>query len=158
MRSANLPPRRIAGGREFLAEVSDERPGCLVLDVRMPEIDGLELQRQLAARGSRMPVIMLTGHGDVPVAVQALRAGAFDFIPKPFDSKALLTRIHEAIELDAAHPAEAHRPGRHRVASRHADPRESEVLDRIVEGFRANRSRSPWVRASIRCKTSGPAF
>jgi two-component system, LuxR family, response regulator FixJ len=135
MRSANLPTEAFAGAREFLAKINDNRPGCLVLDVRMPEVDGLELQRQLAARGSRMPIIMLTGHGDVPMAVAALRAGALDFIPKPFDSKVLLARIHEAIELDA------------RTRQKHLDraaiearlakltPRETEVLDRIVDGL-----------------------
>jgi FixJ family two-component response regulator len=135
MRSANLPAESFAGAKEFLARISDDRPGCLVLDVRMPEVDGLELQRQLAARGSRMPIIMLTGHGDVPMAVQALRAGALDFIPKPFDSKVLLARIHEAIELDA------------RARQKHLDraaieaclakltPRETEVLGCIVDGL-----------------------
>jgi two-component system response regulator FixJ len=135
MRSANLPAESFAGAKEFLAKISDDRPGCLILDVRMPEVDGLELQRQLAVRGSRMPIIMLTGHGDVPMAVQALRAGALDFIPKPFDSKILLARIHEAIELDA------------RTRQKHLDraaievrlakltPRETEVLGRIVDGL-----------------------
>src|SRR5215471_4689370 len=81
MRSADLSAEAYSGAKDFLANVSDDRPGCLVLDVRMPEIDGLELQRQLAVRGSRLPIIMLTGHGDVPMAVEALRAGALDFIP-----------------------------------------------------------------------------
>jgi FixJ family two-component response regulator len=135
MRSADLASEAYPGAREFLEKVAADRPGCLVLDVRMPEVDGLELQRQLAARGSRMPVIMLTGHGDVPMAVAALRAGALDFIPKPFDSKMLLARIQEAIELDA------------RTRKKHLDraaiqarlarltPREKEVLDRIVDGL-----------------------
>jgi two-component system response regulator FixJ len=135
MRSANLASDAFAGAREFLAQVSPERPGCLVLDVRMPEVDGLELQKQLAGRGSRMPIIMLTGHGDISTAVQALRAGAFDFIPKPFESKSLLLRVHEAIDLDA------------RTRQKHIDrdaiekrlakltPREREVLDRIVDGL-----------------------
>lgn len=135
MRSANLPAAVFAGAREFLEKVPQNRPGCLVLDVRMPEIDGLELQKQLASRGSRLPIIMLTGHGDIPMAVQALRAGALDFIPKPFDSKALLARVHEAIELDA------------RTRQQHLDradtkarlakltPREAEVLSYVAEGL-----------------------
>jgi two-component system response regulator FixJ len=135
MNSANLRSEAFAGAREFLAKVEDDRPGCLILDVRMPEIDGLELQRQLAARGSRMPIIMLTGHGDVPMAVEALRAGALDFIPKPFDSKVLLTRIHEAIELDAR--TRQKHLDRAAIAARLAKltPRETEVLDRIVDGL-----------------------
>jgi len=135
MSAANLPAEAFAGAREFLAQITDDRPGCLVLDVRMPEVDGLELQRQLAARGSRMPIIMLTGHGDVPMAVEALRAGALDFIPKPFDSKVLLARIHEAIELDAR--ARQKRLDRAAIGARLAKltPRETEVLDRIVDGL-----------------------
>src|SRR5437762_9764057 len=101
MNAAGIPAETFKAARGFLESVAGDRPGCLVLDVRMPEIDGLELQRQLAARGSRMPVLMVTGHGDVPMAVQAMRAGAIDFITKPFDSQALLARIREAIELDA---------------------------------------------------------
>jgi FixJ family two-component response regulator len=135
MRSANLPAESFAGAREFLARISDDRPGCLVLDVRMPEVDGLELQRQLAARGSRMPIIMLTGHGDVPMAVAALRAGALDFIPKPFDSKVLLARVREALELDAR--ARQKHLDRAAIGARLAKltPRETEVLDRIVDGL-----------------------
>src|SRR5204863_955127 len=76
MNSADLSVETFAGAREFLAAVPDDRPGCLILDVRMPEVDGLELQGQLAARGSRLPIIILTGHGDVPMAVESLRAGA----------------------------------------------------------------------------------
>jgi FixJ family two-component response regulator len=135
MRSANLASEAFAGAGEFLARVSNERPGCLILDVRMPEVDGLELQRQLASRGSRMPIIMLTGHGDVSTAVQALRAGAFDFIPKPFDSKALLTRIHEAIDLDArTRKRQIDRAAIEKRLSK-LTPRETQVLDRIVDGM-----------------------
>jgi len=135
MRSADLPAETYSGAKDFLAGVSDDRPGCLVLDVRMPEIDGLELQRQLAARGSRMPIIMLTGHGDVPMAVEALRAGALDFIPKPFDSKTLLARIREAIELDAR--TRQKRLDRAAIEARleKLSPREREVLNCIVDGL-----------------------
>jgi FixJ family two-component response regulator len=135
MRSADLPVEAFASAKDFLATVTADRPGCLILDVRMPDVDGLELQRQLAARGSRLPVIMLTGHADVPMAVQALRAGALDFIPKPFESKALLARIREAIDLDAR-TREKH-INRAEIKRRLArlTPRETEVLDRIVDGL-----------------------
>ena len=135
MRSADLPAEAFPGAREFLAAVACDRPGCLVLDVRMPEVDGLQLQRQLAARGSRLPIIMLTGHGDVPMAVQALRAGALDFIPKPFDSKTLLSRIQEAIDIDAR--TRQKHVDRAAIAARLAKltPRETEVLNRIVDGL-----------------------
>jgi two-component system response regulator FixJ len=135
VRSVDLPSESFASAKEFLAASADSRPGCLVLDVRMPEVDGLELQRQLAARGSRMPIIMLTGHGDVPMAVQALRAGALDFIPKPFDSKALLKSIREAIELDAR--TRQKHLDRQAIEARLArlTPREVEVLNHIVDGL-----------------------
>jgi FixJ family two-component response regulator len=135
MRSADLATKAFPGAREFLANVTDDRPGCLVLDVRMPEIDGLELQKRLAARGSRMPIIMLTGHGDVPMAVQALRAGALDFIPKPFDSAVLLERIREALDLDArTRQKQLDRSG---INARLAKltPREHEVANLIAGGL-----------------------
>lgn len=135
MRSANLTAELYSGAREFLQNVTEDRPGCLILDLKMPEVDGLELQRQLAARGSRMPIIVLTGHGDIPIAVQALRAGAFDFVSKPFDSKSLLARIREAIALDARMRQE--NLGRARIEARLKEltPRETEVLDKLVDGF-----------------------
>jgi len=135
MHSAGLSSEAFAGAREFLANVADDRPGCLVLDVRMPEIDGLELQRQLAARGSRLPIIMLTGHGDVPLAVEALRAGAIDFLTKPFDSQSLLNRIHEAIALDARTRQKHLDRDRIRALVSTLTPRETEVVDRIVQGL-----------------------
>jgi FixJ family two-component response regulator len=101
----------------------------------MPEVDGLELQQQLAARGSRLPIIILTGHGDVPMAVQALRAGAVDFIQKPFESNRLLASIEEAISLDAR--TRRQQIDQAEIESRLArlTPREHEVLDRIVDGL-----------------------
>jgi FixJ family two-component response regulator len=135
MNSADLAAETFADAREFLATVSVDRPGCLVLDVRMPEIDGLELQRQLASRGSRLPIIILTGHGDVPMAVQALRAGALDFIQKPFESRVLLQRIEEAIAIDSR--LRSQNTDRTEIESRLArlTPRENEVLGLIVDGL-----------------------
>ena len=135
MSSANLTAAVFAGAREFLEKVPQDLPGCLVLDVCMPEIDGLELQKQLAARGSRMPIIMLTGHGDVPMAVQALRAGALDFISKPFDSKALLARVHEAIELDARTRGQHLEQADIQARLSELSPREMEVLKHVVQGL-----------------------
>lgn len=134
MNAASIPAESFKSARDFLDTITVDRPGCLVLDVRMPEIDGLDLQRELAARGSRLPVIMVTGHGDVPMAVQAMRAGAFDFITKPFDSQALLARIREAIELDAK--TRKQRVDRAAIESRLAQltPRETEVMELIVAG------------------------
>jgi two-component system, LuxR family, response regulator FixJ len=135
MLSANLAAETFAGAQEFLEQVTLDRPGCLILDVRMPHVDGLELQRRLAERGSRLPVIMLSGHGDIPMAVQALRAGALDFIPKPFDSKALLTRVREGIEIDAR--VREQKLGTAEIEARFArlTPREIEVLKLVVDGL-----------------------
>jgi len=135
MRSADLQCATFPGPGEFLAQYREDAAGCVLLDVRMPETDGLELQRELAARGSRLPVIMLSGHGDIPMAVQALRAGALDFLTKPFDSKVLLARVREAIEIDSR-AREAH-IDRSTIEARlgRLTPRESEVLNYIAAGM-----------------------
>jgi FixJ family two-component response regulator len=135
MRSAHLACATFTGASDFLAQFNVDAAGCVLLDVRMPEIDGLELQRELASRGSRLPVIILSGHGDIPMAVQALRAGAIDFLTKPFDSKVLLARVHEAIEIDAR--ARKVHIDRSIIESRLAllTPREKEVLQYIAAGM-----------------------
>jgi FixJ family two-component response regulator len=135
MRSANLTAAVFGGAREFLQTVPEDSPGCLILDVRMPEFDGLELQKELAVRGSRLPIIMLTGHGDIPMAVQALRAGALDFIPKPFESKALLARVHEALELDARTRQQQLDRAEIRARLAKLTPREEQVLTFVTEGL-----------------------
>ena len=86
---------------EFLATFKSDAPGCLVLDIRMPDMSGLELQRHLNRMGSMLPVIFITGHGDVPMAVQAMKEGAFEFIQKPFRDQDLLDRINHALKQDA---------------------------------------------------------
>ncbi|MCK4585881.1 MAG: response regulator transcription factor [Gammaproteobacteria bacterium] len=82
----------------FLQEYREGGPGCLILDVRMPEISGLDLQEQLIKSGFTLPIIIITGHADVPMAIRALKAGAFDFIEKPFNDQLLIERIQQAIE------------------------------------------------------------
>ena len=86
---------------EFLDAYKPDRPGCLVLDVRLPEMSGLEVQEWLQARGIRLPVIMITAYGDVPLAVRAMKSGARDFLEKPFSDQVLLDRIQQCIEEDA---------------------------------------------------------
>ena len=86
---------------EFLAAVDTASPGCLVLDIRMPRMSGLELQEKLAAGKSAMPIIFITGHGDVPMAVEAMQKGAIDFIQKPFRDQELLDRISDAMQTDS---------------------------------------------------------
>jgi two-component system response regulator FixJ len=112
------------------------RPGCLVVDVRMPGMSGLELQRELKRRGETMPLVVITGHGDVPVAVAALKAGAVDFLEKPFDDDALLAAIGEALakpEARAAAAADDREAAFRRVAG--LTPREREVMELVAAGL-----------------------
>src|SRR6185312_1954976 len=102
LKSVGLVPNAVASAREFLDKYDPAQPGCLVLDVRMPEMSGLELQEQLNRQGAVIPVIFITGHGDVPMAVQA---GAFDFLQKPFRDQDLIDRIQRALEKDRANRA-----------------------------------------------------
>lgn len=96
-----LQPACYADASEFLTTFDPSRPGCLVLDVRLPGMCGLELQEELAARGSRLPVIMITGHGDVATGVRAMKQGAYDFLEKPYSPQQLRDTIRHAVDLDA---------------------------------------------------------
>ena len=118
----------------YLKARHDGLRGCLVLDVRMPEMSGLELHEKLDALGSTLPIIFVTGHGDVPMAVSALQRGACDFIEKPFHNEDLLGRIRRALELDAQMAARRERDGAitHRLDQ--LTQREREVLDLVVAG------------------------
>jgi two-component system, LuxR family, response regulator FixJ len=124
-----------ASPQAFLDDYDPSKAGCLVLDVRMPGISGLELQERLTARRINIPIIFITGHGDVQMAVRALQAGAFDFVEKPFNDQDLLDRIQKAIAFDAERRGkEAQRAQLHaRFAS--LTPREREVLVLVVEGM-----------------------
>lgn len=119
---------------EFLKHFDPEQPGCLVLDVRMPEMSGLEVQQHLNRSGSMLPIILITGHGDIPMAVQAMKDGAFDFMQKPFRDQDLLDRINGALKLDAENRASIEK---HADLKRRADsltPREREVMGLVVDG------------------------
>jgi FixJ family two-component response regulator len=119
---------------EFLSQFKPEAHSCLVLDIRMPEMSGLEVQQQLNRRGSMLPVIFITGHGDVPMAVQAMKEGAFEFIQKPFRDQDLLDRINHALKQDADNRTNAARRTevQHRLES--LTPREQQVMNFIVDG------------------------
>ena len=118
----------------FLKAWRNDMHGCLVLDVRMPEMSGLELQEKLDSLGSQLPVIFVTGHGDVPMAVSALQRGACDFIEKPFHNEDLLSRIQRALELDNQLSARRQRDGAisHRLDQ--LTQREREVMQLVVAG------------------------
>jgi FixJ family two-component response regulator len=123
---------------EFLAKYDAAAPGCLVLDVRMPEMSGLEVQQQLNRTGAMIPVILMTGHGDIPMAVQAMKDGAFDFLQKPFRDQDLLDRINAALKLDAENRLNVERHADLKRREESLTTREHEVLALVVDG-RANK-------------------
>lgn len=121
-------------GESYLAAWSPAMRGCLILDVRMPEMSGLELQEKLDALGSRLPIIFVTGHGDVPMAVGALQRGACDFIEKPFHNEDLLSRIERALELDSQLAARRERSDAISTRLELLTQREREVMQLVVAG------------------------
>lgn len=123
---------------EFLSKYDPDQSGCLVLDVRMPEMSGLEVQQQLNRAGSMVPVILITGHGDIPMAVQAMKDGAFDFLQKPFRDQELLDRINAALKQDADNRATVERHADLKRRAESLTPREREVMAFVVDG-RANK-------------------
>jgi FixJ family two-component response regulator len=134
--AAGLEVAGFESPQQFLERFDPGAPGCLVLDLAMPGLNGMELQQELAARGSTLPIVFLTGHGDVPTSVQAMKRGAADFLTKPVDEKDLLAAIRNAFEksralrMAQAETAEIER----RLAT--LTPREREVLEHIVAGKR----------------------
>ena len=134
LKSVGLDSVLYASAQEFLAAYQPAQPGCLLLDIRMPGMSGLELQQQLNLRGAVIPVIFMTGHGDVPMAVEAMQQGAFDFLQKPFRDQDLLDRIQKAIAKDAQSRASL---GEHERIHAHLQTltaREREVLDLMTQG------------------------
>lgn len=135
LRSSGYTVRTYASGDDFLREARDLPPGCVLLDVRMPGSDGLAVQQRLNEQGLTLPVVMLTGHGDIAMSVRALKAGAVDFIEKPFEKAELIAAIGEAFQrLDSG--------DRHRLDAAEAivrlavlTPRERDVLDGLVKGL-----------------------
>lgn len=134
LRSVGLQTQTLASANEFLDSYKPSQPGCLVLDVRMPGMSGLELQQQLNLRGAVIPVIFITGHGDIPMAVEAMQQGAFDFLQKPFRDQDLIERIQRALERDIRSRAalDQHAKIRERLDS--LTPREREVLALMTRG------------------------
>jgi two-component system, LuxR family, response regulator FixJ len=134
MDSVHIPHEIYDSGDAFLETVGEGRPGCLVLDIRMPGLGGLELQEELLKRGSTLPIIFITGHGDVPMAVEAMQKGAVDFIQKPFRDQDLLDRIREAVKTDQERrqAQQLHAEVADRLAR--LTHREREVFDLVVTG------------------------
>jgi FixJ family two-component response regulator len=126
--------RLYASALEFLDAYDDEFRGCLVLDIRMPTMTGLQLQEELNRRGVTLPIIFITGHGDIPMAVEAMRRGALDFIRKPFGEDDLLERIKEALAHEAASHDERSTLADLQVRYESLSPREHEVFNRVADG------------------------
>ncbi len=134
LKSVRLASRSFSDPGEFLAQWRPHWRGCLLLDVRMPRMSGVEVHRVLKDRGNQLPVIFMTGHGDVPMAVDAMRAGALDFLQKPFNDDDLIARIRRALAHDAEHAASAEQ--RSEVERRYSSltPREREIARCLVDG------------------------
>jgi len=134
MDSVGLAVETFDSSEAFLAVHDPERPGCLLLDVRMPGMGGLGLQAQLVAQNSPLPVLIITGHGDVPVAVSAIQQGAVHFIEKPFSNQMLLERVRETLVWDCSARAERAKQRAVRACIDDLTPREAEVMALIVNG------------------------
>ncbi|HVY79589.1 MAG TPA: response regulator transcription factor [Steroidobacteraceae bacterium] len=134
MKSVGLPAATFASAQEFLASYNPAMAGCVVLDIRMPGMSGMELQEALNERGAVIPVIFVTGHGDVPMAVEAMRHGAFDFLQKPFRDQDLIDRVQAALARDRETREELKEHSRIRARIATLTPREKEVLDLLTVG------------------------
>ena len=135
IQAAGLNVKTFASARQFLDQGPPEGPGCLVLDVRMPGLSGLDLQAELNSRNIQTPIIFITGHGDIPVSVKAMKGGAVDFLTKPFKVANLIGVIQEAIRKDER--LQAHRSKTAEVQRRiqTLTPREREVMALVVQGL-----------------------
>jgi FixJ family two-component response regulator len=135
VKSSGLRVETFSSAREFMEAERPDTPGCLVLDVRLPGLSGLDLQRQLAKMGVRIPIIFITGHGDIPITVRAMREGAFDFLTKPIRRPHLLDVIHRAIARDRELRKERAEFAELRVRFGSLTPRETEVLRLVTAGL-----------------------
>jgi two-component system, LuxR family, response regulator FixJ len=134
LKSVGLAATTLPSAKEFLETYRQDQAGCLVLDVRMPEMSGLELQQQLNLRGAILPVIFISGHGDIPMAVEAIQHGAFDFLQKPFRDQDLIDRIQRALAADKTNRAALKERDRIRLRLELLTPRERDVLTLMMRG------------------------
>ena len=135
MRSVGLGVETFASAQEFLQSERPDVPACLILDVRMPGLSGLDLQRDLADASIHIPIIFITGHGDIPMSVRAMKAGAVEFLTKPFRDQDLLDAIQQALERDRR--ARSEQAGSAELRNRYQSltPRETEVFALVVKGM-----------------------
>jgi len=135
IRSVGIPVEVFATAQDFLRDYDICRPGCLVLDIRMPGMSGLELQRHLKERGVNIPIIVITGHGDVPIAVRAMKDGAMEFLEKPFSKQLLLEHIRTALQQSARSFREAAEQSDIMARIDGLTQREREVMNLVVTGL-----------------------
>ena len=135
LKTSGFHVRTYESGLELLKAAPNLEPGCVLLDIRMPAMDGLEVQAALRDKGVTLPVIIMTGHGDVSLAVQAMKAGAVDFIEKPFEKAVLLSAIEHGVERLKKSAANLDRADEAAVRLQALTPREREVLDGLAKGL-----------------------
>jgi FixJ family two-component response regulator len=133
-RSIGIECAAYASALDFLECYDADRHACLVADIRMPGLSGLELQQRLSEQGMTIPIIFITGHGDVPMAVNAMKSGAADFLQKPFRDEELIDRIYKALQLDRERRASRAEGDTIRARIESLTPRENEVMQRVVRG------------------------
>ncbi|HCW90655.1 MAG TPA: DNA-binding response regulator [Marinobacter sp.] len=134
LKSDGKAVRTYENANEFLKDYSDDMAGCIVLDIRMPGMDGMELQKKLNEKHSLLPIIFVTGHGDVPMAVDAMKEGAVDFIQKPYREEALLEKIESALEKDREQRKTLGEKQEIVRRIKTLTPRESEIMERMIAG------------------------
>jgi FixJ family two-component response regulator len=134
-RSVGLVVRSFGSAQEFLTEPPADGAACLVLDVRLPGMSGLDLQRQLAERDTALPVIIITGHGDIPMTVRAMRAGAVEFLPKPFRDQDLVDAVQQALDRSRVLRQEQAAMADLQVRFDSLTPRERQVMERVIAGL-----------------------
>lgn len=135
IRSEGLRVKTFASAGEFLVRPAIDAPACLVLDVRLPDLSGLTLQSDLAATANAIPIIFITGHGDIPTTVRAMKAGAIEFLTKPFQDEELLSAIRQALQKDAAARAEREKSADLRARYETLTAREREVMGLVIRGL-----------------------
>jgi FixJ family two-component response regulator len=135
LRGAGYRVEELASAEEFLAYRRPDTPGCLVLDLQMPGLDGLELQRRLHEPGAGLPIVFLTGHGDIPTTVRAMKAGAVDFLAKPFQDEDLLQAVRQAVARDVERCRQRAELAVLRLRLDRLTPREREVMALVVTGL-----------------------
>ncbi|MBP2292830.1 response regulator transcription factor [Azospirillum rugosum] len=135
LRSVGIEALCFASTQEFLQATLPDRPGCLILDVRLPGLSGLEFQRHLASAGNPMPIVFMTGYGDIPMSVRAMKAGASDFLTKPFRDQDMLDAVSGAIEKDRARRASRGAAQEAEAQAATLTPREREVMNAVVKGL-----------------------